>query len=87
VASDAATRDVLVIAARIVRGDMEPYAGARAIWARMTEEFDEYPEEIRPFVGMASEIEDHPEQRDAYEADILEEARALLTRHGLPAGG
>jgi hypothetical protein len=44
----------------------------------------DYPietEEFRVFVGMVSEIQDHPEHETAHEANIQDEAAAVLARY------
>jgi hypothetical protein len=38
-------------------------------------------EEFRVIVGLVSEIQDRPEHAPAYEADIREEASAVLARY------
>jgi hypothetical protein len=73
---------VLTIAREIVREEVSPYKGAAAIWSVLAEEEGEYPEDFRVFVGLASEWQDQPDHREAYEKDILEEAQLLLERHG-----
>ena len=70
--------DVVVFARDIVVGKVDPYRGAAAIWARMAEDDEEYPQELRVFVGLASEWQDHPEHRAALDADIREEARRVI---------
>ena len=76
-------RDSLLAICRAIEvADVTPRAGAARIWSLMAEA--DYPpeaEEFRVFVGMVSEIQDHPEQVSAYIADIREEARAALSRH------
>jgi hypothetical protein len=66
----------------IVQGDIAPYESADWIWRnvanRMTETGD-----LRIFVGLASEIEDDPDDRVELERQIVENARDLLDR-GLP---
>ena len=42
---------------------------------------DRETDEFRVFVGMVSEIQDHPEHEAAYTADIREEAKLALARH------
>lgn len=79
--SEPVLREILAIAQRIVRGEITPYKGAAAIWSILAEEGNEYPEELRVFVGLASEWEDQPDHRDAYGEDIREEAQLLLERH------
>ena len=74
-------RAVLRIAGQIVHNEISPYEGAAGIWGVLAEMEGEYHEEFRIFVGLASEWQDQPDHRDAYEADIREEAQALLQRH------
>ena len=81
-ADDPLMQEALRVAEQIVRGDVEPYPGAAAIWGRMAEENGEYREELRVFVGLASEWQDHPEHRDALDGDIRDEARQLVERGG-----
>lgn len=66
------------VARDILLEKIDPYRGAAAIWARMAEEDEEYPDSLRVFVGLASEWQDHPEHRDALEADIRDEARRIV---------
>lgn len=70
--------DVLSVARDIVLDRVEPYRGAAAIWARMAEEDEDYPEALRVFVGLASEWQDHPEHRAALDADIREAAQRVI---------
>lgn len=77
-------REVLTIAQRIVKNELPPYRGAAAIWRVLAEEEGGYPDELRVFVGLASEWQDNPKHRDAYAEDIRDEARALIERHGSP---
>lgn len=81
-AEDHATA-AITIAQQILRGDVEPYQGAAAIWRQMAEDDAEYPAELRVFVGLASEWQDHPEHREALDNDIRDEARQLADRHRL----
>lgn len=64
---------------RIVEGAVPPLAGAQWIWGhaywRTTLEGD-----LRVFVGLASEAEDHPAAANEMEADIREAAAELLQR-------
>lgn len=73
-------QQVLQIAEGIVGNTIDPYKGARRIWGLLARDGGDYPDDLITFVGMASEWEDHPEHREAYEADILAEARLLLDR-------
>jgi hypothetical protein len=70
--------DVRSVARDIVLDRVERYRGAAAIWARMAEEDEDYPEALRVFVGLASEWQDHPEHRAALDADIREEAQRVI---------
>ena len=72
---------VLSVARRIVNNEVAPYEGATAIWSLLAGEEGDYPEDLRIFVGLASEYQDHPHHREAYDRDIREEAQALLARH------
>jgi hypothetical protein len=59
--------------------------GASRLWLR-SHHFDGNDrvwEQLRPFVGLASELEDWPDGRLQLEADIVREAAALLDRGGL----
>jgi len=78
-----ALRDQVVQAAReISTGTLAPRAGAARIWSLLSEAG--YPPELaefRVFVGLVSEIEDHPEHAETYIADILEEAEDVVARN------
>jgi hypothetical protein len=67
------------VAEDIIAGKLSPAAGAQSIWRsayrRVEEEGD-----LRIFVGLASELEDHPEDQTAIEAEIVAAARELLAR-------
>ena len=74
--------EVVAICRAIDAGDVAPRAGAAHIWTLMAEAG--YPvetEEFRVIVGLVSEIQDRPEHAPAYEADIREEASAVLARY------
>lgn len=77
-ASGAALRLARQVAADIVMGRVAPYEGARQIWT-VSHEADEsdFPK-LAIFVGLASEIEDHPDMLSQYEPRIMEEAERLL---------
>jgi hypothetical protein len=76
--------EVRAILQSVVDGKVEPDRAAAAIWAQLAEEPGEYPEELRVFVGLISEWQDHAEQREALEADIREEAQTWLDSHPSP---
>jgi hypothetical protein len=69
---------------KIVKGEVDAYGGARVLWS-YSNDFEDLGvwEQLRPFVGAASEWEDDPERRPDYEQDIVEEATALLALGGL----
>jgi hypothetical protein len=73
------TRDVLE---KISKGSIGAYEGAAWIWRpvywRIKREGD-----LRVFVGLASEWDDHPGEREALERDIGEAAVGLLSRGAL----
>jgi hypothetical protein len=66
-------------AAEMLVGTLTPYEGSRLIWWNGWEPL-ERPDDLTPFVGLASEWEDDPEHRTEYEHDMLAEARSLLAR-------
>lgn len=72
-------------ASRIVSGSVAPLAGARELWQRAPSSTRDFAvwEQLRPFIGYASEWEDHEEGRSTYEAGIVASAQALLDAGGL----
>ncbi len=61
---------------RIASGETDPYLGAREIhriWLAVG-----YPADLAIFVGLEDEYEDHPADRSAIEAEIVEAARLVL---------
>jgi hypothetical protein len=77
--AEAARALARAVAEDIIAGELSPAAGAQWIWRsayhRVEEEGD-----LRIFVGLASELEDHPEDHTAIEAQIVAAARELLAR-------
>src|SRR6267142_1228373 len=87
-----AKRDIILLAARgiaerIISGEVPPYDGARQIWSLWDDA--DYPDELVPFVGEASQIDDYiatrvrdPATYDKWianaEAGILDAARNLV---------
>jgi hypothetical protein len=63
----------------IVQGDIAPYEGADWIWRNIANRMKETGD-LRIFIGLASEIEDHPDYKVEYERQIVENARDLLDR-------
>jgi hypothetical protein len=71
----------VAIANEILQGETDPYPGAKRLWL-MRIELAALEEELSPFVGLASEWEDAPAQREAYERDIIAAADAFRRRRG-----
>lgn len=65
------------IAEDVLSGELGPYEGAKQIWAKV---YIHNPslKALTVFVGLASEYEDHPEDGDAYLAEIEKECRLLV---------
>ena len=65
------------IAERIVAGTISEDVGAHELWrlARLVESTET---KLRPFIGLASEMDDHPEHKDYYKRDVQDEAHRLL---------
>jgi hypothetical protein len=64
----------------IASGRVAPYEGARRIWLDAWPLLADEPEAsaVAPFIGEASQWEDHPEVRAQIEASIVEKAGVLL---------
>jgi hypothetical protein len=72
--TDAAHIYSIKVARDIVAGRILPYEGARTIW----QVYVKCPrDELRPFVGLASEYQDDRKHRDEYARLIVEESRRL----------
>jgi hypothetical protein len=67
------------IARRIIAGETTPYEGARTIWRELAWE-PQADKSLLLFIGLASEWEDHPQLRQAYESDIIQAAHELVER-------
>lgn len=65
-------------ASEIVEGRIEPSRGANALWSAYEVVLDNG--DLRIFVGLASELDDHPEDIEQLSAQIIAEAQALLNR-------
>jgi hypothetical protein len=77
---DAAVWSLVRLTARdIVDGTVTPATGANEIWRRGYHRVAERGD-LRIFVGLASRLDDHPEDRTAIELDILAGAKELLAR-------
>lgn len=76
------------VARQVVDGALHPVAGAEAMWGLWgyCEEADEASatwQDIRPFIGWASECENPGPHVEQYERDIRRYAAELLARGGL----
>lgn len=65
------------IARDIVSGRIEPERGAHRIWWEIWEDYRSL-DMLTPFVGLASEYDDHPESRDVYTQDIIDYSNEFL---------
>lgn len=63
-----------------VEGTMTPYEAARNIWWQASTPMNHPDALLASFVGLASEWEDDPGHRAAYDADIIQAAQDLLAR-------
>lgn len=64
------------IAQDVLSGNLGPYEGARKIWSVYAH--NSGLKALTVFVALASEYEDHPENGDAYLAEIEKECRLLV---------
>ncbi|WP_433869259.1 hypothetical protein [Saccharopolyspora sp. CA-218241] len=78
-AKSAATTVAHSIARDITSGNVEPYEDARKLW-RLARAIPAVEPLLTKFVHLASEWEDVPGQRPDIEADIKNEATALIQR-------
>jgi hypothetical protein len=66
-------------AQQIVRGTLDPITGARWIWREASHRAE--PEgDLRIFIGLASEADDHPNDREELGRAVAQESAALLAR-------
>jgi hypothetical protein len=70
---------VLFWAREMVDGSLSPYQTSRLIWWEGWEKLGR-PDDLTVFVGLASEWEDHPDDRGELEQEMLTAAQALLDR-------
>jgi hypothetical protein len=78
---DAVYGRAVAYATEVLQGARTPYEGARELW-RLSTEVDRLADALRAFVALASEWEDDPENRIAYENDIRIEAERLRREFG-----
>lgn len=74
----------LVYAQEIVSGCVTPYDGARNIWAIASEISSTNEvlwQQLVSFVGLASEWEDDPDNREYYEKEIVKDALELISQN------
>ena len=64
------------IARKITSGGLPPYEGARTIWMEVWNKFGR-PDELTPFVGLASLYEADPERRPLHLKEIVARAKEL----------
>ena len=62
----------------IIAGEIAPYDGAKNIWKTCIKHREVGDHEFDPFIYAASEMEDRPNDREFFEAAILNEARIFL---------
>jgi hypothetical protein len=67
-------------ARQLVSGEIEPYVGARWIWAKTAKRVEKEGD-LRIFVGLASEWDDHPSFRNELDDRIID-AGESATEHG-----
>lgn len=67
------------LCARVVDGSAQAGPSARWIWAHVAHEVEQEGD-LRGFVALASELEEHPDSREEIEEDIVAAARDLLQR-------
>ena len=78
---EAAVEHDVACANGVVQGTIEPYEGAKRLWTLSTE-LGELADALRAFAGLASEWEDDPGHRVAYENEIRIAADRFKSRFG-----
>jgi hypothetical protein len=73
---DALFAYVTAIATDVLNERLAPIEGARRLW-RLSKEMWELPEALLPFVGLASEWDDRPQDRPEREREIVIEMERL----------
>lgn len=76
---DAAMHLARAIAKDVVAGDTHPYQGAKGIWDLTLQVSGEDVSDLDSFIYAASEWEDRPEDREAFEIAIVAAAEDLLS--------
>jgi hypothetical protein len=78
---DALIARVVEIANEVLQEKRTPYDGAKELW-RLSSAMWELPDALLPFVGLASEWEDHPTHRAEFDHDITLAMERLRRRFG-----
>jgi hypothetical protein len=78
---EAVKERAVACANRVLQGTVAPSQGARELWL-LSVEVEELADALRPFVGLASEWQDDPANREAYDKGIRDEAERLRRRFG-----
>ncbi len=73
--------EIVAIANRIVRGEMEPREGAGSL-ARVHADLSSLEQALQVFVALDDNWDDLPEQRADVEAEIIREADRFRARWG-----
>ncbi len=74
------------ISGQILRGEMEPYAGAKKIWEAALKASEPEFHEVDPFIYAASEYEDRPEDHKFFNNAIRKEAQRWVLIPGSKQG-
>lgn len=73
-----------LVAQDIIEGTIEPFVGARKLWWDVARRVPAMEDRLVVFIGLASEWEDNPHHRDAYDRDIISAARDLIANSYQP---
>jgi len=77
--NDAACLYTQFISSQILRGDVEPYVGAKKIWEAALKTSDANFHNVDAFIYAASEYEDRPSDREFFNQEIQNEAKRWVT--------
>ncbi|MFO0859001.1 MAG: hypothetical protein U0570_00490 [Phycisphaerales bacterium] len=66
------------IAQSVLKNEITAYSGAKRIWSEIYTRFPEL-DQLRSFVGLASEYEDDENHREEYSNDIIKKCQQLLS--------
>jgi hypothetical protein len=79
--AEAAIAHAVSIAHRIVHYEIDPADGAHALW-RIRSAVVPFEEALRVFVGLASQWDELPEQREQLTKEIVVQADRFMARFG-----